>query len=102
MTKIQKITLKISLCPTSMEQGDQGDLLDKAKVFDAIRAAAILKWPACRVMFPTLQVGHQQGDAFARCWVDGERDDSQADSLLEAIDWSNEAYFCKKRRATDE
>lgn len=96
MTKIQKITLKISLCPTSMEQGDQGDLLNESKVFDKIRAVALLKWPACQVVFPTLQVGHQQGDAFALCWVDGERDDSQADSLLEAIDWSDESLYKKK------
>ena len=102
MTKVQKITLKISLCPTAMEQGDQGDLLDEAKVFDAIRAAAILKWPDCQVIFSTLQVGHRQGEEWARCWVDGEREDSQADSLLGAIDWSNERLYQKKGGVSDE
>ena len=96
MTKIQKITLKISLCLTSMES-DQNDLLVEAKVFDAIRAAAILKWPACQVGFPTLQDSDKHGgDEFARCWVDGERDDSQAVSLLHSIDWSNKRLYQKK------
>ena len=89
----KKIMLRISLCPTGLEQGREGELLNESAVFDAIRAAAILQWPACLVEFGTLQVGHRQGDEFARCWVDGERDDSQVESLLDAIDWSDERLY---------
>ena len=83
----KKIVLRISICPTAMER--DGDRLDELAVLSKIVAVAGERWPRCEVKFDTLQIG----DSFAECWVDGVRDDAQAEQILEDIEWSDETLY---------
>ena len=88
-----KVVLSISICPTSLEQGSEGDMLDGELLLSEIELAAAKRWPNCEIEFASLQIGHQQGEQFAECWIDGVRDDEQADALLESIDYSDEQLY---------
>ena len=92
-TEKRKIVLRISICPTGLEQGDQGETMDEVSLLAAIEAVAAERWPGCDVVFKVLQVGLRQGDAFSECWVDGVRDDEQAQQLLEDVDYSDENLY---------
>jgi len=87
------VVLRISICPTEMEQGSQGDMLDESAVFAEIESVAAERWPGAAIEFETLQVGHRQGDKFAECWIDGVRDDEQAQQVLDDIEWSDEKLY---------
>ena len=89
----RKIVLRISICPTSLEQGDQGETMDEVSLLAAIESVTAERWPGCEVVFKVLQVGLRQGDAFAECWVDGVRNDEQAQQLLEDVDYSDENLY---------
>ena len=78
-----KITLDISIDPVEMAVGD--DTLDESAVLNAIREAAAATWPDATIKFATLQVGHNQGDGWAKCWVDHVRNDAAVDELLQSI-----------------
>ena len=92
-TKKKKIVLRISICPTDMEQGPEADLLDKSAVFAEIKSVAAERWPKAEIEFETLRVGFRQGDKFAECWVDGVRDDEQAQQVLDDVEWSDEKLY---------
>jgi len=87
----KKIVLRISICPTAMER--DGDKLDELAVLSKIVAVAGERWPSCWVKFDVLQIAHRQRHSFAECWVDGERDDAQAEQILDDIDWSDETLY---------
>lgn len=87
----KKIVLRISICPTAMER--DGDKLDELAVLSKIVAVAGERWPRCEVRFDTLQIGHRQGDSFAECSIDGVRDDSLAEQVLDDIEWSDETLY---------
>jgi len=89
----RKIVLRISLCPTDMEQGNEGDILDESAVLAEVAFIAAERWPGAEIEFQTLQVGHRQGDKFAECWIDGVRNDSQAQQILDDIEWSDERLY---------
>lgn len=87
------IVFDISICPTEMEI--DGDLLDEGALLERIRKLAIGEW-GDGVRFKTLQVGHSQGDGWARSWKNGERDDDLAETLLvDLLDWTDEALYQK-------
>ena len=86
-----QITLDISIDLVEMAVGD--DTLDESTVLGAIREAATATWPDATIKFTTLQVGHNQGDGWAKCWVDHERNDEAAEKLLQSIDWTDEDLY---------
>ncbi len=92
-TEKKKVLLRISLCPTDMEVGSEGDMLDESAVLAEIESVAAERWPGAAIEFETLQVGHRQGDKFAECWIDGVRDDEQAQQVLDDIEWSDERLY---------
>jgi hypothetical protein len=63
--------ISISICPTALEFAS-GDMYDGDKVLDAIREFAAEHFPD-GAAFSTLQIGHRQGDAWAK--VDGSLED---------------------------
>lgn len=87
----RKIVLRISLCPTDMEVG--GDMLDESAVLAEIESVAAERWSGAKIEFETLQIGHRQGDRFAECWIDGMRDDEQAQQILDDIAWSSARLY---------
>lgn len=86
-----RVTLDISIDPVDMQIGD--DILNESAVLTTIREVAAETWPGAVVTFKTLQIGYQQGDGWAKCWVDGVRNDSAADGLLQSIDWTDEELY---------
>lgn len=92
-TEKRKIVLRISICPTSLEQGFEGDMLDPELLMAEIELVAAKRWPAAEIEFETLQIGHRQGDEFAECWVDGVRDDEQAQQVVDDVDYSDEDLY---------
>jgi hypothetical protein len=62
--------ISISICPTALEFSS-GDMYDADKVLDAIREFAVEHFPE-GAAFSTLQIGHRQGDAWAK--VDGDEE----------------------------
>jgi len=78
--------INISLCPTDMEIN--GDSLNEAAVFAAIRAVVAEKYPDARV---ALQVGYRQGDEWYQ--ING-RDSAELCTLIsEGLDWSDEDLY---------
>ena len=63
------MTISISICPTSLEF-DNGDRYDEAALLDAMRAFIVAAHPDA--VTSCLQVGHRQGDAWAR--IDGDEE----------------------------
>jgi hypothetical protein len=72
------MNVSISICPTEMEFND-GSRYDEQALLDAIREFVMQRHPEARIA--TLQIGHRQGDAWAR--VDG--DDEAGGELLAAF-----------------
>ena len=72
------VNVSISICPTDMEFND-GSVYDEHALLDAIRAFVMQRHPTARIT--TLQVGHRQGDKWAR--VDG--DSAEGRELLSAF-----------------
>lgn len=62
------MNISISICPTSLEVGSEGHLYDEGRLLDAIRAWIEQRHPGATIT--CLQVGHRQGDAWAK--VDGD------------------------------
>jgi hypothetical protein len=62
--------ISISICPTELEFAC-GDMFDGGKVLDAIRQFAGEHFPE-GARFSTLQIGHRQGDGWAK--VDGDEE----------------------------
>ena len=67
--------ISISICPTSLEY-DNGDTYDEAALLAAIRSFIESRHPGANIS--CLQIGHRQGDAWAR--IDG--DDDAGEQLL--------------------
>jgi hypothetical protein len=88
-----KIVLRVSVCPMSLQHGNEGDLIDGELLLTEIESAAAKRWPDCEIEFAALQIGHRQGEQFAKCWIDGVRDDEQVYALLESIDYSDERLY---------
>ena len=63
------MTISISICPTTLEFNN-GDRYDEAAVLDAIRRFIGRHHPDA--VISCLQVGHRQGDAWAR--IDGDEE----------------------------
>lgn len=89
------MNVSISLCPTDLEFPN-GDRYDESKLLDAIRRFVAVMYPEAKIT--TLQVGHRQGDGWAR--IDG--DDEAGAALMSAFweahdDGTDECLF-----ATDE
>ena len=61
--------ISISICPTAMQYAN-GDTYDSDKLLAAIRLFAITRHPDAT--FTTLQIGHRQGDEWAK--VDGDEE----------------------------
>jgi hypothetical protein len=61
--------ISISICPTAL-QYDNGDTYDSDKLLDAIRLFALTRHPGATIT--TLQIGHRQGDEWAK--VDGDEE----------------------------
>ena len=89
----RQITFYISICPTTLEHGTEGDMLDGDLLLAEIKRVAAILWPHCEIRFSILQIGHRQGDEFAVGWENGERYDDLADRLLESIDYSDEKLY---------
>jgi hypothetical protein len=68
------MNMNISICPTSLEV--DGDRYDEAALLAAIRVYIEARHPGARIT--RLQVGHRQGDAWAR--IDG--DDNAGEELM--------------------
>lgn len=92
-TEKRKIVLRISICPTGLEQGFEGDMLDPELLLAEIESVAAKRWPAAEIEFETLQIGFRQGDEFAECWIDGVRDDEQARQVIADVDYSDEDLY---------
>lgn len=92
-TEKRKIVLRISICPTSLEQGSEGDMLDPELLLAEIESVAAKRWPAAEIELETLQIGFRQGDEFAECWIDGVRDDEQAQQVVDDVDYSDEDLY---------
>ena len=63
------MTISISICPTTLEFNN-GDRYDEAALLDAMRAFIVATQPDA--VISCLQVGHRQGDAWAR--IDGDEE----------------------------
>ena len=63
------MTISISICPTTLEFNN-GDRYDEAALLDAIRRFVGRHHPDA--VISCLQVGHRQGDAWAR--IDGDEE----------------------------
>lgn len=72
------MNVSISIGPTDLEC-DDGSVFDERALLDAIREFVMQRHPEARIT--TLQVGHRQGDAWAR--IDG--DDEAGADLLDAF-----------------
>jgi hypothetical protein len=72
--------ISISICPTAL-QYDNGDTYDSDKLLDAIRLFTLTRHPDAT--FTTLQIGHRQGDEWAK--VDGD-EEAGADLLWAFFD----------------
>lgn len=72
--------ISISICPTAL-QYDNGDTYDSDKLLDAIRLFALTRHPDATIT--TLQIGHRQGDEWAK--VDGD-EEAGADLLAAFFD----------------
>jgi hypothetical protein len=72
------VNISISICPASLEY-DNGDTYDEDSLLDAIRSFIEQRHPGATIS--CLQIGHRQGDEWAR--VDGDRD--AGDDLLSAF-----------------
>ena len=86
-TTVKTVTLDISIDPVDMTVGD--DNLSESAVLETIRTVATNRWPNATITFKTLQIGHRQGDGWAKCWIDHHRNDDAAIGLMESIDWSD-------------
>lgn len=85
------VVFDISICPTDMEI--DGFVLDETALLQRIRDVAVSEW-GDGTSFATLQVGHRQGDGWAKAWKNGHRDDSLAARLLEdLVDWTDEELY---------
>lgn len=62
------MNISISICPTDLEVGSEGHLLDESRLLASIRAWIERRHPGATI--DCLQVGHRQGDAWAR--IDGD------------------------------
>ena len=88
------VILDISICPTGLEPGDDGDLIDRDLLLTRIREVAVVKWPGATITWRCLQIGFRQCDEWAHCWIDGKQDDDAARSLLDDdIDWTDEDLY---------
>ena len=72
------MAISISICPTDMEFNN-GDRYDEAALLAALREFIVAEHPAA--MISCLQVGHRQGDAWAK--IDG--DNEAGEELLGAF-----------------
>jgi len=88
-----KIVLRVSVCPSSLQHGNEGDLIDGELLLAEIESAAAKRWPECEIEFASLQIGHRQGEQFSKFWIDGVRNDEQVYALLESIDYSDERLY---------
>lgn len=61
--------ISISICPTDMEVGSEGFMYDETALLEAIRAFVEARLGASAEIV-CLQVGHRQGDKWAR--IDGD------------------------------
>ena len=61
--------ISISICPTTLQYAN-GDTYDSDKLLDAIRLFALTRHPGAT--FTALQIGHDQGDEWAK--VDGDEE----------------------------
>lgn len=77
------MNVSISICPTSLEAGGEGDRYDEAALVAAIRQYVEERRPRAAV---TVQVGHRQGDEWAR--IDG---DEEAGAALLLEFWEDHA-----------
>jgi len=77
------MNVSISICPTSLEAGGEGDRYDEAALVAAIRQYVEERHPRAAV---TVQVGHRQGDEWAR--IDG---DEEAGAALLLEFWEDHA-----------
>lgn len=75
--------INISLCPTSLEFAN-GDRYDEGNLLAAIRSFIEERHPTATIT--CLQIGHRQGDEWAR--IDG--DDEAGAELIEAF-WTGNA-----------
>lgn len=80
--------IRISICPTNMEVGSEGDLLDEEAYLSAIRDAVESRWPDATIS--CLQVGYWQGDEWFA--LDGQRSD-EVREIVEGIDTSDETLY---------
>lgn len=85
--------IHISICPTNMEIGDDGDILDEDNLFDAIREVVKRCWPDA--VFDLLQVGYRQGDEWFH--VNGQPSDDLRELIQTGIDYADESLYqeCK-------
>ena len=74
------MTISISICPTTLEFNN-GDRYDEAALLGAMRAFIVATHPGA--VISCLQVGHGQGDGWAR--IDGD-DDAGAELVEEFFD----------------
>lgn len=74
------MNVSISICPTSLEF-DNGDRYDEEALLAAIRRHIERRHPGATIS--CLQIGHRQGDAWAR--IDGD-DEAGGDLLVEFFD----------------
>jgi hypothetical protein len=77
------MVISISICPTTLEFA-AGDHYDADKLLAAIREFVAAQHPGARIA--TLQIGHRQGDEWAR--VDG--DEEAGAELMDAF-WTGRA-----------
>ena len=80
---MKNMKIRISICPTSLEVGE--DAMDEEKYLDAIQAAVAAAFPDADIC---LQVGHRQGDEWFQ--VNGE-ELSALRALVFSIDCSDES-----------
>lgn len=59
------MNVSISLCPTDLEVGSEGDWLEPDVLLDRMRSWLLTKYPEAKIY---LQVGYHQGDRWARAW----------------------------------
>jgi hypothetical protein len=60
--RTQDRSIDISICPTSLEAGDSGDIRDGDLVVASVTKFAEARYPDCRV---SVQIGYRQGAAWA-------------------------------------
>lgn len=79
--------IDISICPTNLESGTDGEIMDSDLYLAAIEELVATEYPDAWV---ETQIGYRQGDEWFR--IDGDEDDALL-ALVLSLDTSDESLY---------